>query len=53
MIALHVLRLQAAIATTATYESASSVLRELRMIKDPDEIAFLRSVYGRVLGGLA
>ena len=42
MIALHVLRLQAAITSPATYESASSVLRELRMVKDADEIALLR-----------
>jgi Xaa-Pro aminopeptidase len=42
MIALHVLRLQAAIATAATYESATTVLRELRMVKDADEIALLR-----------
>ena len=42
MIALHVLRLQAAIASEATYESATTVLRDLRMIKDADEIALLR-----------
>lgn len=58
MIALHVLRLQAAIATDATYDSASSVLRELRMVKDPDEIALLRlaaqaadRVVGQIAGG--
>ena len=56
MIALHVLRLQAAIATTATYDSASSVLRELRMIKDADEIALLRlaaQAADRVVGQIA
>ena len=56
MIALHVLRLQAAIATQATYESASSVLRELRMIKDADEIALLRlaaQAADRVVGQIA
>jgi Xaa-Pro aminopeptidase len=42
MIALHVLRLQAAVTAEATYESASTVLRELRMVKDADEIALLR-----------
>ena len=42
MIALHVLRLQAAIASAATYVSATTVLRELRMVKDADEIALLR-----------
>ena len=42
MIALHVLRLQAAISSGVAYDSASSVLRELRMIKDADEIALLR-----------
>lgn len=58
MIALHVLRLQAAIATEATYESASTVLRELRMVKDADEIALLRlaaqaadRVVGHIAGG--
>ncbi len=58
MIALHVLRLQAAIATEATYESASIVLRELRMVKDADEIALLRlaaqaadRVVGQIAGG--
>ena len=42
MIALHVLRLQAAIASGATYESATPVMRELRMVKDADEVALLR-----------
>jgi Xaa-Pro aminopeptidase len=58
MIALHVLRLQAAIAPEATYESATTVLRELRMVKDADEIALLRlaaqaadRVVGQIAGG--
>ena len=42
MIAMHVLRFQAAIATEASFDTASTVLRELRMTKDPDEIALLR-----------
>jgi Xaa-Pro aminopeptidase len=56
MIALHVLRLQAAISSGATYESASSVLRELRMVKDADEIALLRlaaQAADRVVGQIA
>ena len=40
LIALHLLRLQAAL-PTATFELASLVLRELRMRKDADEIALL------------
>jgi Xaa-Pro aminopeptidase len=39
--ASHLLRLQAAL-PGSTFEPASSVLRDLRMIKDPDEIALLR-----------
>ncbi len=56
MIALHVLRLQAAIGTDATYDSASSVLRELRMVKDADEVALLRlaaQAADRVVGQIA
>ena len=56
MIALHVLRLQAAFAPTASYASASPVLRELRMIKDPDEIELLRlaaRAADRVVGQIA
>jgi Xaa-Pro aminopeptidase len=58
MIALHVLRLQAAITTEARYESATTVLRELRIVKDADEIALLRlaaqaadRVVGQIAGG--
>jgi Xaa-Pro aminopeptidase len=40
--ALHVLRIQERI-RSARLESAGPVLRELRMIKDPDEIALLRA----------
>jgi Xaa-Pro aminopeptidase len=39
--ALHLLRLQAAL-PDAVFEPASLVLRELRMVKDADEIALLR-----------
>ena len=56
MIAMHVLGLQAAIATKASYETASTVLRELRMIKDADEIALLRlaaQAADRVVGQIA
>lgn len=42
MLAMHLLRLQAALGPAATFELASGVLRELRMIKDPDEIRLLR-----------
>ena len=56
MIAMHVLRLQDAIATKATYETASTVLRDLRMIKDADEVALLRlaaQAADRVVGQIA
>lgn len=43
MIAAHVLRLQAALGGSVRFEVASPVLRELRMVKDPDEIALLRA----------
>ena len=42
MLAMHVLRLQASVGAGARFSLASSVLRELRMIKDDDEIALLR-----------
>jgi Xaa-Pro aminopeptidase len=42
LIAMHVLRLQQAIQTETRYDLASMALCELRMIKDPDEIALLR-----------
>jgi Xaa-Pro aminopeptidase len=43
MIAAHVLRLQAALGPAVRFEVASPVLRELRMVKDPDEVALLRT----------
>ncbi len=42
MLAMHVLRLQAALGPRTPCGLASVVLRELRMIKDDDEIALLR-----------
>lgn len=42
MLATHLLRIQAALGARATYVPASTVLRELRMTKDADEIALLR-----------
>ena len=39
--AMHLLGLQRSLATSARYQVASTVLRDLRMIKDPDEIALL------------
>jgi len=41
MLAMHLLRLQAALGRAATYSVAATVLRGLRMIKDADEIALL------------
>ena len=43
MFAMHVLRFQAALAAGATFVPASTVLSELRMVKDADEIALLRA----------
>jgi Xaa-Pro aminopeptidase len=43
MFAMHVLRFQGALAAEAAYVPASSVLSELRMVKDADEIALLRA----------
>ena len=43
MLAMHVLGIQRTLAPTTRYELASTVLRELRMTKDEDEIALLRS----------
>jgi Xaa-Pro aminopeptidase len=40
--AMHLLRLQRAL-PGATFESATLVLRELRITKDPDEVALLRT----------
>ena len=43
MLAMHLLRIQAALGDGPTYELASTVLRDLRMIKDDDEIGLLRA----------
>ena len=42
MLAMHLLRLQGLLGARAGFELASTVLRELRMVKDADEIALLR-----------
>jgi len=42
MLAMHVLRLQAALGAATTFELASGVLRSLRMVKDADEVTLLR-----------
>jgi len=42
MLAMHVLRLQATLGSGVDCSLASPVLRELRMVKDADEIALLR-----------
>ncbi len=42
MLAMHVLRLQTAAGAGARFSLASPVMRELRMVKDDDEIALLR-----------
>ncbi len=58
MLAMHVLRLQAALGGAARMGLASAVLRDLRMVKDADEIALLRlaahaadRVVARIAGG--
>ncbi len=43
MLAMHVLRLQLALGSAARMGLASGVLRDLRMIKDADEVALLRA----------
>jgi Xaa-Pro aminopeptidase len=43
MPAMHLLRIQAALHRDTVYIPASSVLRDLRMIKDPDEVELLRA----------
>ena len=43
MLAMHLMRFQAALAAAAVYVPASTVLSELRMVKDADEIALLRA----------
>lgn len=42
MLAMHLLGIQRAFGSGVRYSLASAVLRDLRMIKDPDEIALLR-----------
>ena len=42
LLAMHLLRLQATLGSEVEYALASTVLRELRMVKDADEIALLR-----------
>ena len=42
MTAMHLLGIQRALGSTARYSLASAILRDLRMIKDADEIALLR-----------
>jgi Xaa-Pro aminopeptidase len=43
MLAMHLLGIQRAVGTDARYSLASAVLRDLRMVKDSDEIALLRA----------
>ncbi len=43
MLAVHLLRFQAALDASAVYVPASTVLSDLRIVKDPDEIALLRA----------
>ena len=55
LMAMHLLPLQRAL-PGATFESATLVLRDLRMTKDPDEIALLRAAAhaaDRVVGQIA
>jgi Xaa-Pro aminopeptidase len=42
MLAMHLLGIQRAVGADARYSLASAVLRDLRMVKDSDEIALLR-----------
>jgi len=56
MLAMHLLRLQAVIGPAVEFSLASAVLRDLRMVKDPDEIALLRlaaQAADRVVGQIA
>jgi Xaa-Pro aminopeptidase len=56
MLAMHVLRLQQAVPNGADWWLASTVLRDLRMVKDADEIALLRlaaHAADRVVGQIA
>jgi Xaa-Pro aminopeptidase len=42
LLAMHLVRLQAAVAPGAEWSLASGVLRDLRMVKDADEVTLLR-----------
>jgi Xaa-Pro aminopeptidase len=56
MLAMHLLRLQAILGPAVEFSIASAVLRDLRMVKDPDEIALLRlaaRAADRVVGQIA
>lgn len=56
MLAMHLLRLQATLGPEVESSLASAVLRELRMVKDPDEVALLRlaaQAADRVVGQIA
>jgi Xaa-Pro aminopeptidase len=56
MLAMHLLRLQAVLGATVEFSLASAVLRDLRMVKDADEIALLRlaaQAADRVVGQIA
>jgi Xaa-Pro aminopeptidase len=43
MLAMHLLRIQVALGSGSTYVPASTILRDLRMVKDADEVALLRA----------
>ena len=56
LLAMHLLRLQATLGRAVEFSLASLVLRELRMVKDTDEIALLRlaaQAADRVVGQIA
>jgi len=56
MLAMHLLGIQRTLGSGVRYVLASAVLRDLRMIKDPDEIALLRDAAhaaDRVVGQIA
>jgi Xaa-Pro aminopeptidase len=56
MLAMHLLRLQAVLGPAVEFSLASAVLRDLRMVKDADEIALLRlaaQAADRVVGQIA
>jgi len=56
MLAMHLLRLQDVLGADASFVPASTVLRDLRMVKDDDEVALLRlaaEAADRVVAGIA